>query len=288
MEICDFIYHRPGTIAQACRLGVELGPEARFLAGGTELLADLKQQRDRTPLVISLGAIPELSQIRVQEGELWIGAAAKLQDVADSAVVRERFPALSEAIQKMAARQIRHRASIGGNFCGGVPSADTPPICIAGGARVEIAGPGGARTLEAQAFFLGPRKVSLQTGEVLAALRIPAQPAHSGACYQRFQLRQATALAVAGVAARVVLEGTTLREVRLALGAVAPVPLLAQETGAWLAGRPSTPETFAEAGRRAAAEARPISDLRGTSEYRRGLVETLTARALGDAAARAR
>ncbi|MDY0004436.1 MAG: xanthine dehydrogenase family protein subunit M, partial [Polyangia bacterium] len=265
-----------------------LGPEARFLAGGTELLADLKQQRDHTPQVISLASLSELAEIRVEGDDLWIGAAAKLQDIAESPLVLERFPALPEAILKMAARQIRHRASIGGNFCGGVPSADTPPICIAGGASCEIAGPEGKRAVSAEAFFKGVRKVDLRGGEVLAAIRIPSQGSGSGACYQRFQLRRATALAVAGVAARVLLDGKKIREARLVLGAVAPVPLVAKSASEWLAGRPAVPGSFEEAGRMASAEARPISDLRGSDGFRRGLVETLTARALLDATARAR
>lgn len=286
MEICDFIYHRPTSLGEACRLGRELGPRARYLAGGTELLADLKQQRDHTPLVISLGAIGELAEIREEDGALWIGAAAKLQDIAESPIVRQRFDALPEAILKMAARQIRHRASIGGNFCGGVPSADAPPICIAGGAELVIASEGGRRKIAAEAFFHGVRRVDLQQGEVLAALRIPAQPPGSGSSYQRFQLRQATALAVAGVAARLVVKGNAIVEARVVLGAVAPVPMVASDTGAWLAGKPATSETFEEAGRLAAAEARPISDLRGSAAYRLSLVEVLTTRALAGAMSR--
>ena len=288
MEICDFAYYKPDTLAEACKLGKDLGPEARYLAGGTELLADLKQQRDHTPHVISLAGIPDLDAIREQDGGLYIGATAKLQDIADSPLVKDAFPALSEAISMMAARQIRNRGSMGGNFCSGVPSADTPPIAIAGEASCVIAGPDGERRLPAEAFFLGPRKIALSSGEVLTAILIPKQPAGSGACYQRFQLRQATALAVVGVAVRVVMKGDAIASARVVLGAAAPVPMLAADTNAWLEGQPGTEETFVQAGAKAAAEAKPISDLRGSADNRRDLVNSLTVRALRDAVARAR
>ncbi len=288
MEICDFAYYKPDTLAEACKLGAELGPDARYLAGGTELLADLKQQRDHTPHVISLAGIPDLDAIREQDGGLYLGATAKLQDIADSPLVKGAFPALSEAISMMAARQIRNRGSMGGNFCSGVPSADTPPIAIAGEASCVIAGPDGERRLPAEEFFLGPRKIALSPGEVLSAILIPKQPAGSGARYQRFQLRQATALAVVGVAARVVMKGETIASARVVLGAAAPVPMLAADTNAWLAGKPGTEETFVQAGAKAAAEAKPISDLRGSADNRRDLVNSLTVRAVRDAVARAR
>lgn len=287
MEICDFEYHRPTTLAEACRLGAELGPEVRYLAGGTELLADLKQQRDATPHVVSLSGIPELGAIRDLGGGLHLGATAKLQDILESPVVRQRFPGLAHAISQMAARQIRQRASIGGNFCGGVPSADTPPICIAAGATVAITGPDGERTLPAEDFFQGVRQTALKPGEVLTAVVIPALPAGSAARYARFQLRQATALAVAGVAAWVRREGDQVAEAKVVLGALAPVPRVAAQTSAWLAGQPATEATWEAAGERAAAEARPISDLRGSAEHRRSLANSLTVRALRAALAHA-
>jgi carbon-monoxide dehydrogenase medium subunit len=288
MEIGDFILHRPATLEEACLLGRTYGKGVRFLAGGTELLADLKQHRDATQHLVALGSIPGLSEIR-QEGQgLLIGALATLSEVAESPLVQEHFPALTEAILTMAAPQIRNRASLGGNFCGGVPSADTPPICIAGGAEVRIAGPSGLRSLPAEDFFLGPRKVALSPGEILTGVLIPDPPPNSGASYQRLALRQATALAVAGVAARIDLRQERIRVARVVLGALAPVPLPARRCSQMLEGEVPSEALFARAAEAALEEAKPISDLRGSAEYRRAMVRVLAIRALNEAAARAR
>jgi carbon-monoxide dehydrogenase medium subunit len=182
---------------------------------------------------------------------------------------------------------VRHQGTIGGNFCRAVPCADTPPPCIAGGATITLATAKGERALAAESFFLGPRATVLDTGEVLTEIVVPAQPAHSGASYQRFTLRKGQALAVAAVAARVVLEGDTIAAARICLSAVAPVPYYAVTASDLLAGKPVAGDVFAEAARTAAAEAQPIDDIRGTAEYRRHLTEVLTHRALAEAARRA-
>ncbi len=286
MEICDFAFHRPTSLAEATELGLRFGPNARFLAGGTELLPDLKQHKDETQHLIDLRSLDSLRSIRIEGEKLRIGATATLSEIEESPQVLETFPALAEAIRTMAAVQIRNRGTIGGNFCGGVPSADTPPICIAAGAEVRIVDPKGERSLPAESFFLGPRRVALEPGELLAEIRIPVPPEGSGASYQRFALRKATALAVVGVAARIDLAGGKILYARLALGAVAPVPLLASCAERLRGERPSE-EIYAEVADAAAEEARPIADLRGTLEFRRDLVRVLTVRALRAAVSRA-
>lgn len=287
MEICDFAFHQPATLSEACELARRYGPDARFLAGGTELLPDLKQQRDTAQHVIELRLIPGLRDIREEGQFLHIGAAASLSEIAESPAVRKVYPALSDAILTMAAVQIRNRGTLGGNFCGAVPSADTPPICIAGEAKVHLVGVDGERTLPAEEFFVGPRETILRPGELLVGVVIPAQPKDSGAGYRRFALRRATALAVAGVAARVDLSGAKICRARVVLGAVAPVPLLAVACGEALVGERPSGDLFARAAEIAAAEARPITDLRGSAEFRRELVKILTLRALREATARA-
>jgi carbon-monoxide dehydrogenase medium subunit len=288
VEICDFAFHQPSSLAEACELGRRYGRDARVLAGGTELLPDLKQHRDATQHLIALQLIPGLREIARDGERLRIGALASLAEVAESDVVRRFFPALPEAILTMAAVQIRNRGTLGGNFCGGVPSADTAPICLAGGAEVHLVGVDGERRLPSGEFFLGPRKTALEPGELLSAILIPVQPTRSGASYQRFALRRSTALAVVGVAARAVLAGTKIGEARVALGAVAPVPMLATRCAATVIGQEPSDELFTRAGELAADEARPISDLRGSAEFRRELLQALTARALKSAVARAR
>ena len=287
METPEFEYHRPATLAEACELGCTLGEQARYLAGGTDLIVDLRQERFSVQHLIALAGVPELSGIAVHKDILTIGALTTLEDVARSEEVRRFLPALAAAISWIGSVQVRNQGTIGGNFCGGVPCADAPPICLAAEAELRIVGPGGERMLPAVEFFHGPRQIALGPGEVLAEVRIPKQPRHSGASYQRFSLRHGSSLAVASVAARIVLEKKRIADARLVLGAVAPVPLPVPECSAVLVGKSPSRDLFEEAALIAAREAKPITDIRGSQAYRRSLVEVLTFRALEEATRRA-
>ena len=288
MSFGDFTLHKPRTATEACKLGLQYGKGAAFLAGGTDLLVDLRSQRRTVAHVISLGDLPELREIRRDGDHLCIGALAILADVAASPEVLEFFPALAEAISSMAGRQIRNLATLGGNFCCGVPCSDTPPILCAAGAELVILGTDGERTVAAREFVLAPRITVLKPGEIVREIRIPVQPVGSGASFQRFTLRRGSALAVASVSAWVHLEKNTIVEARIVMGAVGPVALFAEGAAAELTGKKPGPKLFAAAGRIAAAEAQPISDLRGSDKYRRDIVEVLTARALAAATTRAK
>jgi carbon-monoxide dehydrogenase medium subunit len=282
MEICDFTYHRPRSLEEACRLGLELGREARFFAGGTELLVDFRHRRDAATHLISLRDLRELAGIAAgEDGGLRIGAMATLADLTESPLVAKRFPVLKEAALTMAGAQIRNQGTIGGNFCRAVSCADTPPVCIVGDARVRLVGPDGKRDLRAEDFFTGPRQTVLAPGELLFEILIPPQPPRSGASYQRFTLRRGQALAVAAVAARLALDDAgKIADARVGLTAVAPTPLLAKGCMGRLPGKPPGKAVFTEAAGEAAAEAKPIDDLRGSEAFRRELVEVLTVRAL--------
>lgn len=288
MGITDFTYHRPATLAEACELGRRYGEEARYLAGGTELLVDLKTKRRPAHHLVSLRDVPQLDDIHLDENDLHIGSLAKLTDVARSPIVQSSFPVLAEGIRLLGSTHIRNQATIGGNFCGAVPCADTPPMCIAGGARIRIVGVGSVRDVAAEDFFRSPRETVLVPGEILTEILIPIQPDTCGASYQRFSLRHGSALSVAAVAARIVLVGGRIIDARVVLGAVAPVPLFARECSRSLVqGGAPKEELFAQAAEVAAKEAQPITDLRGTKEFRRDLVEVLTVRALRQATERA-
>ncbi len=288
MSTSDLTYNRPTSLAAACELGSACGAAGRFLAGGTELLVDLKSGRDTAGHLISLRGVPGLREISLEkDGTLRIGALASLAAVAGSAAVEQTFPVLREAVLQMGGAQIRNLATIGGNFCRAVPCADTPPVCLAGGARLRITGTEGERTLPAAEFFVGPRQTVLQRGEILTEIQIPPQPAGSGVSYQRFQLRGGMALAVAAVAAWVRLAAGKIAEARIVLNSVAPVPLPAVQAAAEVVGGRAAAELFAKAGQIAAREAQPIDDLRGSARFRRELVEVLTRRALREAVTRA-
>jgi carbon-monoxide dehydrogenase medium subunit len=287
MSLGRFSFHQPETTAEACALGLQYGRKSAYLAGGTELLVDLRSGRKKVCHVISLGGLDELKHITVDEDTLRIGALVPLSEIAESEAVKSFFPTLSEVIGTMAGRQIRNLGTMGGNFCCGVPCSDTPPISCAANARVALTGPEGPRTVAAREFVLAPRVTVLNPGEILTEILIPRQPAGSGAGFQRFSLRRGSALAVASVAAWVRMESGVVAEAHIYLGAVGPVPLPAAEAASGLIGHRPGDEVFAAAGVKAAAEAEPISDLRGSAQYRRDVVEVLTVRALAQACERA-
>ncbi len=287
MAPSDFVLHRPQTLDEACALGLKHQLNAAFLAGGTELLVDLRSGRKKVGHVISLNDLSELKSIRVQDDWLCIGSLCLLSEIAESPVVKDFFPPLSEAIETMAAVQIRNLGTMGGNFCCAVPCSDTPPISIAAGAELVVAGCKGERTIPAEKFHLEPRVTVMDKDEVLREIRIPAQPPSSGASYQRFGLRRGMALSVAAVAARIDLKDGLISSARVVMSSVAPIPLVATRTAAELIGKPPGPELFDTAAGLAAEESQPISDLRGSEGYRRQLVQVLTGRALTVAAERA-
>lgn len=288
MEITDFVYHRPSTLGEACALLEERGDDAHVLAGGTEVLVELKQHTIATRHLVSLRELADLREIVVDDDGLHVGATVTQNEIVRSDVIRGAFPALAEAAATMAATQVRNRGTIGGNFCSAVPSADLPPICIAGSGAVRLVGPGGERAVPAEEFFAGPKQTVRARSEVLVEIRIPpfAWAAGTGASYHKFGLRGASALAVAGVAAWLRVDHDEVRECRIVLGAVHPTPLLASEASASLIGKQPTEETFVRAAELAATECVPIGDLRGSEGYRRELVRVLTRRALQDASRR--
>jgi len=287
MALCEFSYHQPASLAEACALARQLGPDALFLAGGTELMPDFRRGAETAAHLIALQGVHELSGIAVRDGHLHIGSMTTIAAIGASPEVARFLPALAEAARWLGSPQIRTTATIGGNFCRAVPCADTPPPAIAAGAVVRIASADGERTVAADAFFTGPRQTILRPGDLLVEVVIPPQPPGSGTSYQRFALRRGSALAVASVAARLVIDDGRITGARVALGSVAPVPLLATRTAALLEGQAPSEDVFARAAAEAAAEARPISDLRGSASFRRHLVEVLATRALAEAAHRA-
>jgi len=287
MSFCNFTLHRPETVSEACTLGLRHGRAAAFLAGGTDLLVDLRSGRRAVDHVIALSGLSELRHIRRDADHLALGALATLADVAADSVVREGAPVLAETIAHMAGRQIRNLATIGGNFCCGVPCSDTPPVLCALGAELVISGPERERTVTAREFILAPRVTVLEPGEIMQEIRVPVLASGEGAAFQRFTLRRGSALAVAAVTAWLRLDGDKIGEARITMGAVGPVPLFAAKAAASLAGKKPGDKAFAAAGALAAEEAQPISDLRGSERYRRDVVAVLTARALATATQRA-
>lgn len=289
MYVPDIELHETTTLIEAAELFRRFAPNARFLAGGTDLLVDLKAGRVATKHLISLNQIDELRGVSLTDDGLAIGALTTITELGRSPVVRERLAPILDATTRMAAPPVRNVATVGGNIISAVPCADLPPILIALGAEAVIGSPEGERVIPLESIFAGPRRTVLGGGELLKAVRVPFEKPGFGAAYERFGLREGNAIAVASVAAGLKVDDDDIvTAARIVLGAVAPLPKMVEEAAALLVGRPANEQSFADAGVAAREAARPISDVRGTAEFRRELVEVLTGRALDTAHQRAK
>lgn len=285
-----FDYARPASLAEAVEALRERGEGAHPLGGGTDLLVQAKEGGRRPSALISLAGIPELTGIHLDAGgELRIGARATMQQVADDATVQQRFSALADGSSVVGSYQTRNMATIGGNVCNAAPSADTSPPLVVLGARAHIAGVNGEREQPVEELWSGPGQTTLQPGEIVTAFVVPAPPAGAGSHYARHTPRKIMDIAVVGVGSYIELDADgVVQAARIALGAVAPTVVRAPQAEQALVGHAFTEELAAEAGRVAAAEARPISDVRGSASFRRYLVETMTRASVLRSAERAR
>jgi CO/xanthine dehydrogenase FAD-binding subunit len=283
-----FDFATPASVAEAVGL-LTAHPGARLLAGGTDLLVQLRAGRKETDLVVDLKRIPELNALEYEPARgLTIGAAVPCYRIYRDPTVARAYPALVELASLIGGTQIQGRASLGGNLCNAAPSADSIPLLIALGATCRISGPGGAREIAVEDFCTAPGRNVLQPGELLVALHLPPPAPHSGARYLRFIPRNEMDIAVAGVGVEVVLDNGKFRSARVALAAVAPTPLFVREAGDALAGQPVNDASIARAADIARASVKPITDMRGTADYRRHICGVLTRRALEAAVQRAR
>jgi CO/xanthine dehydrogenase FAD-binding subunit len=264
---------------------------ACVLCGGTDLLVQLRENRRKAELLIDVKNIPEFTSIHYDpQAGLWLGAAASCYAICHKKFVAENYPGLVDAIQLIGGVQIQYRASVGGNLCNASPAADSTPALIVHEASCLIANNNGTREIPVEQFCVAPGKNVLQQGEFLLAIIVPVVRRNFGAHYLRFIPRNEMDIAVVGVGASVILDDAKQKIVsaRIALGAVAPTPLFVEEAGSFLAGKEITQENIRAATEIAQTAARPISDLRGTADYRKHLCAVLTRRALEKAIERAR
>jgi carbon-monoxide dehydrogenase medium subunit len=284
-------YAAPGTIAKAVALLTEYGDRARILAGGTDLIVQVREGRRAPDLLVDVKRIPELNELTFdRQRGLRLGAAVPCCQVYEHAEIARAYPGLIDAVSLIGGIQIQSRASVGGNLCNASPAADTIPALIAHETTCLIAGPQGTREVPAEQFCTAPGRNVLARGEFLVGLRIPPPRPHSGAAYLRFIPRNEMDIAVVGAGVSVTLDGGKSRctGARIALAAVAPTPLLVPEAGAALVDGALTDALIDRAAQLARAAARPISDMRGDADYRRHLVGVLTRRALQAALSRAK
>jgi len=289
MRLPELEYLEPRTVAEACALLAE-GPERSApFAGGTDVLVHLRSGTFARSRLVSLHAIEELHDIGYSDRTgLLIGAMVTVNRVANNESVRASYPGIVDAALGLAADQVRNQATVVGNLCMAVPSADMAPILLAHDARLRMVSPDGEREVALRDFFVGPRRTVLGPAEVVVAIEVPPPDAGAGDAVQRQGGRVSLSLPIASAAAVVTMQGEVCSRAAVALGAVAPVPVLAAEVGGLLAGRRLTAEVLDEAGALASAAARPIDDLRATKAYRLEIVKVLTRRAIAGAAERAR
>ena len=286
----DFEYAAAATIDEAVSLLAARGTGAKILAGGTDILVQLREGLREADLVVDIKKIPELTAMSYspQQG-LRLGASVPCYRIYENQEVAAAYPALADSARIIGGWQIQSRASIGGNLCNSSPAADSIPSLIALAATCHIAGPAGSRTVPVAEFCTAPGRNVLGRGEFLVTLEFAPPKPRGSSHYLRFIPRNEMDIAVVGAAAWVQLDaaGQTIQDARIALAAVAPTPMFAAEASAWLAGKPATEATLAQAGERAKKSAKPISDMRGPAEYRVHLVGVLTKRALAKAIERA-
>lgn len=286
-----FEYRAPTSIGEAVALLADKGKKARPLAGGTDLLVQLRRDLLKLDLLVDVKRIPELNRITFDPVEgLTVGAAVSCAGLCEHPDVQKVYPGLVDTASIIGGTAIQGRATLGGNLCNAAPSGDSIPAMIVLGAVCTIAGSHGSRTVPVDAFCTGPGKTVLGEDEMLVSIHFPAPTPNSGARYGRFTPRREMDIAVAGAGAWVVLsdDHTAITDARLALAAVAPTPLLVEAAGTALAGQSPTEEAFTQAAKLAQEAARPITDVRGTEAQRRHLVGVLVKRALRGAVSRAK
>ena len=281
-------YESPKSLAQALGLLAAAGEKGRALAGGTDLIIQMRAGVRKPENIVDVKSIPELQIISFspQDG-LRLGAAVPCARITEDAVLRQQYPGLVEAAALIGSDQIQSRCSLGGNVCNGSPAADTTPALIALGAQCVLASSQGTRTVPVEQIVTAPGRTVLRPDEILVEFRIPAPKGHSSDCYQRFIPRNEMDIAVVGVGAAVTVDGGKFTAARIGLGAVAATPLLAKEAGDSLVGKSVSDDVIAAAAALAQKVATPITDMRGTAEYRTHLVGVLTRRVVKEAAERA-
>jgi aerobic carbon-monoxide dehydrogenase medium subunit len=282
-----FEYAKATTVSQTLDLLAQWGEDARVIAGGHSLIPMMKLRLARPTALIDINDVGELSYIRVEGGELRIGALTRHAELLDSALVEEHYRIFRDAERVIADPIVRNRGTVGGSLCQADPAEDLSAAFAAVDASVVIHGPRGSRTVPLSEFHVGPYETVVEAGELLTEVRVPIRPG-GGSAYVKVERRVGDwAVAAAGAALWSDGDGNVSRA-GIGLAAVGAAHFRAGEAEAYLVGKPATEESFAEAGRIAAAASNPVADQRGPVDYKRHLAGELTVRALRAAAARAR
>ena len=279
----------PASVDAAVALLNEGGAGTRVLAGGTDLLVQLRSGLAEPSMVIDIKHVPETREITAEGGGFRIGAAVSGAELGEHLELKARWPGVVEAAELIGSTQIQNRASMGGNLCNASPAADTVPALIAARATCSVAGPQGRREIPVESVCTGPGQTSLARGEFVVSFHLPARPDRSSDAYLRFIPRTEMDIAVVGVAVSLTLDTTgTCTEAEVSLGAVAPTVLRVSEAAAALVGTRLDDDAMEALARAASAACRPIDDKRGTVDFRIRVAGVLAQRAARIAGDRAR
>lgn len=288
MQPRAFEYVRAASMAEAVGLLAKHGEKAKILAGGQSLVPLMKLRLVAPEVVVDLNRVPGLSAIREGGGSLRIGAMVRHRELAESPLIRERYPLLADVPHVLGDPQVRNMGTIGGSLAHADPAGDWGTALIAFDASLRAVGPNGERTLPVDGFFKDPFTTALDPAEILTEIRIPVPPPHSGGAYAKLK-RKTGDFAIVAVSAQVALaDGGTIAAARIGVGAVGPIPFRAEKAAGSLIGKLPSDGVLREAGRLASEASEPASDFRGSAEYRRRIVALLARRALETAVARAR
>jgi len=286
----NFTYHRPETLEEACKL-LEQCKNGALIAGGTDVLVEIKKGLRHNDEIVSLKGIDELKLVSQNKSNLYIGAGVTHNQVKHSQVIKDKFPALIDAASNIGTEQIRNTATVGGNLCTGASCCDMAPVLIAYDAIVEIASSTKKRTVSLKDFFINHKETSLAKGEIMTKVIVPFPNQGVGVSFLKFGLREAASISVASVSVRINSDGNICTDSCVVIGAVAPTPRISLDAIEIINGEKvnefiNNSLVLKSIGEAAVKDALPIDDLRGSAEYRRNLVNSLTQRAIKIAAMR--
>jgi len=283
MLLPKFEYFAPETMEEACSLLAKYKGEARVLAGGTDLLVQMKNREVTPRYLINIKNIPNLDYIRYDDKEgLRIGALTTIEALKTSTLIRRRFGILSQAAAVLGTVQIRNRGTIAGNLCNASPAAETAPALITLAAKARIVGVAGERAVALEDFFISPGQTVLQAGEIVTEIQVPNLPPRSGGAYLKHSIKRMD-IAIVGVGVVITLNGEVCNDIKIALGAVASTPIRAKKAEEIIRGQGLDSELMERAAQIALEESRPIDDIHSYAQYRKQMVKVLAKEAMKQA-----
>jgi len=280
-----FDYSAPSTLSEAFALLKKHGDEAKILAGGHSLLPMMKLRLAQPSHLVDINKIPGLSYVKEEGGFLKIGALTREVELEESEIIKKLYPIFTDASKLIADPQVRNLGTIGGNLAHGDAANDHPAVMLALRAQVVITGEAGSRTVPIDEFFFGFYSTAVKPGEILTEIKIPSVGKGSGGAYHKIE-RKVGDYATVGVAVQITMDGDTCKEIGIALTNVNATPLRAKRSEETLLGKKVTENLIAQAAQCASEECNPSDDLRGSADFKRSLVKTLTKRMIAKAISR--